>query len=680
MPSRATNRRVKRNFSFGTTQYSAALGSTYSSEKERKQRIAQKKRDAMAYRKEQLADKKMRLQELAADAKLKAAEKKIAAVEKVADRKIETAEKKLETAEKKVEKGALTEAGFEAIKARMEREIEAQERFKAAAIAKHSNPIGNPAFGFGIYTPGFMGENQVAHFSSKAAAETYARSSGLRGYKIKRAFKKNPCASTRKETVSDRAKRYRANQPGCKPGGKKQCKICRSKRFLTVDHVDGNESNGQKSNLRWLCKSCNTRLGAEMARSGEGRRTEQYNPGSVRNLTPEGGAANIKEYVMAGEQHTRHAHDAAGKIIHATPKSKRREWAGQIWDSRRAKGTARWGSASAGHDEPPDWVTNPSPINYRGATIVSLGDMKGYSVSIPARIARDRRAKTFEVHALPEAKERIDAEFGSKNPEESTEYRLGYNIGQADRQTASLRKTSGELHASFAANFPNSANWQAFEQAYQAGYGGQIGAAAPNPGGSGYRPSARAASLRNPEPAQDDGSEEYKQASRTAALFHGRPVKEEISVTESIKEHDWYVSIGPLIKLKIRTLTKRNATLPFARTGEGKVELFCSPDGRQFYLRGGDQELDLEPLGMGEGTEWYRDLMLIGEAKEITYQDQKKFHKFKIVDYFHKLGEVTKKKPMLMYDSLAKKLQIVGGQYKVEMEDLVEDMSPGIVN
>jgi hypothetical protein len=45
-----------------------------------------------------------------------------------------------------------------------------------------------------------------------------------------------------------------------------------------IDHIDSNESNGRKSNLRWLCRSCNTRLGAGAARTGRGRRTIQYNP------------------------------------------------------------------------------------------------------------------------------------------------------------------------------------------------------------------------------------------------------------------------------------------------------------------------------------------------------------------------------------------------------------------
>ena len=265
----------------------------------------------------------------------------------------------------------------------------------------------------------------------------------------------------------------------------------------------------------------------------------------------------------------------------------------------------------------------------------------------------------------------LRSEYSRSNPcgaESSTEYRLGYNLGQMDRQTAALRRTDDELTATFKAQWPSENWWERvpkFISGYDDGYGFRETNSA-----------KRGTIRRNPEMDSD----EYEQARKIAELFHGRPVKEEITVTESIREHDWLWRIGPLINVKIRTLTKRSASLPFAREGEGMVHLFCSPDGLQFYLRGGDQELDLKPLGMGPGSDWYRDHMLLGEAKEITYADKKKFHKFKLIDYYHKLGERTKVKPMLAYDSLAHRLSIVGGQYKVETEDLVDGMSPGIVN
>lgn len=390
----------------------------------------QRKREALADRRERLTIKKLRAQELAAEAKIKTAERKIAA-----------AEKKIESGEKKLDRGGMAEAQFEAMKARMEREIEAQEKYKAAALAKT-----NPSWGYGIYQggPGFGGNDQLAHFKSKAAAETYARSAGIKGYSIKRAFAKDQ---------------------------------------------------------------------------------------------------------------------------------------------------------------------NP---------------------------ARNRDNET------------------------STEYQLGYSLGQRDRETASLRRTPGELEATFRAKFdPARASTLMFAEGYEAGYGS----------------AALNARRRNPEPDED----EKEQARKIAALFHGRPVKEEITVTEQIREHDWLWRIGPLVKLKVKTIRKQRATFPFSLKGDALVHLMCSPDGRQLYLRDGDMQLDLEPLGM-DGDDWKRDKMVIGEITEITYQDRKKFHSFDPVQYWHKLGEETKVKPWLIYDTLNDKLEIVGGQYYVETKQLIEEMSPGLVN
>ena len=101
-----------------------------------------------------------------------------------------------------------------------------------------------------------------------------------------------------------------------------------------VDHRDADEWNYSPKNLRWLCKACNTRLGIAAARADQGRRTRQYNP---RNP----GAENLAQYVQAALDHRRGEHDAGGKIIHETPKSKRTEFAEEIWRRRRRHGTDR---------------------------------------------------------------------------------------------------------------------------------------------------------------------------------------------------------------------------------------------------------------------------------------------------------------------------------------------------
>jgi hypothetical protein len=89
----------------------------------------------------------------------------------------------------------------------------------------------------------------------------------------------------------------------------------------------------------------------------------------TRNPTKEGGAANLFEYVLAGTQHTRGAHDEGGRIIHNTPKSKRREFAAQIWATRSAGESAR----GRAYSDEPDWVTNPQKTTLNGAPVtVSL--------------------------------------------------------------------------------------------------------------------------------------------------------------------------------------------------------------------------------------------------------------------------------------------------------------------
>lgn len=122
--------------------------------------------------------------------------------------------------------------------------------------------------------------------------------------------------------ITDRAHRYRAQR---KVRGPRQCAKCGSKRFLTVDHVDNDESNDRPSNLQWLCKSHNTEKGARAARMGIGRRTRQYNPG----------AHSLGAYIAAVKRHKREYHDAGGAIIHETPIWKRREYARKIWAARR---------------------------------------------------------------------------------------------------------------------------------------------------------------------------------------------------------------------------------------------------------------------------------------------------------------------------------------------------------
>lgn len=108
-----------------------------------------------------------------------------------------------------------------------------------------------------------------------------------------------------------------------------------------------------------------------------------------------------------------------------------------------------------------------------------------------------------------------------------------------------------------------------------------------------------------------------------------------------------------------------------------KTVLLCSnEDGTQLYFVGGDQSINLKSIHM-DGR-WERDSMVLGVIYEVTYRTEKKFDKFKLTDYYHRLGEETKEEPTLRYDKLNEKLYIDGGQYKIK-KPLI-GMSPGIEN
>jgi hypothetical protein len=79
-----------------------------------------------------------------------------------------------------------------------------------------------------------------------------------------------------KKNITDRAKRYRAQRN--RPPGAKRCNFCTSRRNVGIDHITGDESDGEPANLIFLCKSCNTAKGIVQARNKIGVRTRQYNP------------------------------------------------------------------------------------------------------------------------------------------------------------------------------------------------------------------------------------------------------------------------------------------------------------------------------------------------------------------------------------------------------------------
>ncbi len=83
---------------------------------------------------------------------------------------------------------------------------------------------------------------------------------------------------------SDRALRYRANRnaPDVTP-----CLWCGARkspggRPLEVAHINGLEDDNDPANLGWTCRPCNVKTGRTLAAAAIGRKTVQFNPGSVQ--------------------------------------------------------------------------------------------------------------------------------------------------------------------------------------------------------------------------------------------------------------------------------------------------------------------------------------------------------------------------------------------------------------
>lgn len=134
------------------------------------------------------------------------------------------------------------------------------------------------------------------------------------------------------ESITDRAKRYRANRPGVRPSGPECCGYCGSVRNIGVDHIDGNEANSNPANLLKACKSCNGLKAHVLKRAGLGRRVKQYNPPKVGGVTMKqyGDAIKVMRGVFDGDV------AAAVRTVQSAPAHIRSGYTRQTWRTRRA--------------------------------------------------------------------------------------------------------------------------------------------------------------------------------------------------------------------------------------------------------------------------------------------------------------------------------------------------------
>ena len=171
-------------------------------------------------------------------------------------------------------------------------------------------------------------------------------------------------------------------------------------------------------------------------------------------------------------------------------------------------------------------------------------------------------------------------------------------------------------------------------------------------------------------PAGPGSSQAQIDSRRLYKKFHGKTSTETVEVRTPVKSRTDLAELGVIQELRVVTVPKEKFEIPFPEEGKDSVMLCSSPDGQQLYFEGGDQTLDLRQLGL-DGSKWMRDFMVIGVLTMVTYRTEKGFDKFELTDYWHKLGEDTGVQPMLVYDTINNLLSVVGGQYEVRPEGIV---------
>jgi hypothetical protein len=174
------------------------------------------------------------------------------------------------------------------------------------------------------------------------------------------------------------------------------------------------------------------------------------------------------------------------------------------------------------------------------------------------------------------------------------------------------------------------------------------------------KPAKPGAKRARRNPGEDS---ELDQAAALYESFHGKPASK-VREFQAPDTELTLAELGMLRYLIVRTpLGKGQLTF-------SKATRVCSSvSGRQLYFIGGDQSIDLDSLGLEDQAG--RDHIEIGPCVEIEYHTRKGFHDFAPVDYYHKFGEEDGKRPTLCYDAISENYFLVGGNYEVKPEGIV---------
>lgn len=158
--------------------------------------------------------------------------------------------------------------------------------------------------------------------------------------------------------------------------------------------------------------------------------------------------------------------------------------------------------------------------------------------------------------------------------------------------------------------------------------------------------------------------------------WHGRPAETATDYQEKLHYHGVLTDLGRLKEIMVMVDDRKGQNILF----DAKTRLASSENGKQLYVVGGDQSIDLKALGI-RGEEAQKDLVFVGEVHHIVYITAKEHlgKEDKISGpYIHKLGEESGVMPILLYDTLNQKVGFAGGNYFIDPTDYDGSHSAGI--
>ena len=172
-------------------------------------------------------------------------------------------------------------------------------------------------------------------------------------------------------------------------------------------------------------------------------------------------------------------------------------------------------------------------------------------------------------------------------------------------------------------------------------------------------------------------TDDRSRAELLAEEFHGRPVRQELEVTEREVYDDEFAILGYLEELNILT-EDGDYVIPISfgydkTGGAGNVQV-VSADGKNIEFIGGDQWID---WGRVEGAHSIEDknLIYVGPVLSIAYWTDKHHlsgpkYQREGTSYEHEFGEDNGELPYLFYDRRNRKLMLASGAYSIESEGI----------